>query len=100
MTDEAKPTTEPTNAGSVRVDALVRRPLYLTAVLRIADNAVRRLVYEQLERLDGAKVSAAAWWHVMDERDRYKRALQEIHDYATGSDDFLRKITERALNGA
>lgn len=42
---------------------------YLTLVVRLADNADARLVFEQVERINGVALSASSWSHVMDARD-------------------------------
>ena len=51
---------------------------FLTVVLKLADNAVSKLVFDQADRINGATMSAASWSHVMDERDRYRAALEKL----------------------
>ena len=51
---------------------------FLTVVLKLADNAESKLVFDQADRINGATMSAASWSHVMDERDRYRSALKRI----------------------
>lgn len=42
---------------------------YLTLVVRLADNADARLVFEQVERINGVALSASSWSHALDARD-------------------------------
>ena len=53
-------------------------PKYLTVVLRLADNADQKLVFDQMDRINGATLSAAAWSHALDERNTYERALRVL----------------------
>jgi hypothetical protein len=53
-------------------------PKYLTVVMHLADNADQNLVLDQMERINGATLSAAASYHALDERDRYHAALDRI----------------------
>ena len=70
---------------------------FLTVVLKLADNAVSKLVFDQADRINGATMSAASWSHVMDERDRYRAALEKIAD--TDPDDLqvFHDIANKAL---
>ena len=70
---------------------------YLTVVLKLADNAESKLVFDQADRINGATMSAASWSHVMDERDRYREALEKIAD--TDPDDLqvFHDIANKAL---
>lgn len=42
---------------------------YLTLVVRLADNADARLVFDQVERINGVALSASSWSHALDARD-------------------------------
>ena len=59
---------------------------YLTVVLKLADNAESKLVFDQADRINGATMSAASWSHVMDERDRYRNALEDIANLVADTD--------------
>lgn len=58
------------------------KPRYLTVVLRLADNAENKLVFDQVDRIKGATLSAAAWSHLMDEANTYREALEYTRDYS------------------
>lgn len=51
---------------------------YLTVVLRLADNAENKLVFDQIDRINGATLSAAAWEHTLDKANAYEGALERI----------------------
>lgn len=55
---------------------------YLTVVLRLADNAENKLVFEQIDRINGATLSAASWSHEIDHANNYREALEKIIDRA------------------
>ena len=68
---------------------------YLTVVLKLADNAESKLVFDQADRINGATMSAASWSHVMDERDRYRNALEDIaNGRFSGSFEAMQLATE------
>lgn len=51
---------------------------YLTLVVRLADNADGRLVFEQVERINGVTLSASSWSHAMDARDTLTADLARL----------------------
>lgn len=51
---------------------------YLTLVVRLADNADARLVFEQVERINGVALSASSWSHAMDARDALAADLARL----------------------
>jgi len=53
-------------------------PKYLTVVLKLAENADSKLVFDQMDRINGATMSAASWSHALDEKNAYLRTLERI----------------------
>ena len=72
---------------------------YLTVILRLADNADGKLVMDQMDHIKGATLSAAAWAHLMDERNSLEYELQTLlHAYRTG--DSISAIREAQMRKA
>lgn len=54
---------------------------YLTVVVRIPNVEACRPVFQRLDEvcqeITGVKIAAASWSHVMDQRNRYREAIEK-----------------------